>query len=156
MGFQGGYGSSSLKECIELLNATAESAPAPLDSGVGQKSTDPPHFDTAKAKTRMITGLVAKNWPLNMPKNGNFHVLGISALAFCSKKNVATFGPFVYNPLGHICTTGTTNPATHAPPSQTHFIVFLYFVNLVRQIAGHNSEVLGFDDNTRAEITKID
>ena len=39
--FQGGYGSSSLKECIELLNATANSAPAPLDSGVGQNSTDP-------------------------------------------------------------------------------------------------------------------
>ena len=38
MGFQGGYGSSSLKECIELLNVTVESAPAPLDSGVGQKS----------------------------------------------------------------------------------------------------------------------
>ena len=41
MGFQGGYGSSSLKECIELLNATSNHAPAPLDSGVGQKSTDP-------------------------------------------------------------------------------------------------------------------
>ena len=27
MGFQGGYGSSSLKECIELLNATSESCP---------------------------------------------------------------------------------------------------------------------------------
>ena len=44
MGFQGGYGSSSLKECIELLNATAKSAPAPLDSGVGQKFTDPPQL----------------------------------------------------------------------------------------------------------------
>ena len=43
MGFQGGYGSSSLKECIELLNAAVESAPAPLDSGVGHKPTDPPH-----------------------------------------------------------------------------------------------------------------
>ena len=42
MGFQGGYGSSSLKECIELLNAAVESAPAPLDSGVSQNSTDPP------------------------------------------------------------------------------------------------------------------
>ena len=42
MGFQGGYGSSSLKECIELLNATSNHAPAPLDSGVGQISTDPP------------------------------------------------------------------------------------------------------------------
>ena len=40
-GFQGGYGSSSLKECIELLNATHNDTPAPLDSGVGQKSTDP-------------------------------------------------------------------------------------------------------------------
>ena len=39
--FQGGYGSSSLKECIELLNTTSRIAPAPLDSGVGQKSTDP-------------------------------------------------------------------------------------------------------------------
>ena len=39
--FQGGYGSSSLKECIELLNTTSKIAPAPLDSGVGQKSTEP-------------------------------------------------------------------------------------------------------------------
>ena len=44
MGFQRGYGSSSLKECIELLNAAVESAPAPYDSGVGKKSTDPLHF----------------------------------------------------------------------------------------------------------------
>ena len=41
MGFQGGYGSSSLKECIELLNAAPNYTPAPLDSGVGQKPTDP-------------------------------------------------------------------------------------------------------------------
>ena len=40
-GFQGGYGSSSLKECIELLNTTTRIAPAPLDSGVGN-SADPP------------------------------------------------------------------------------------------------------------------
>ena len=40
-GFQGGYGSSSLKECIELLNTTTRIAPAPLDSGVGKKSPDP-------------------------------------------------------------------------------------------------------------------
>ena len=42
-GFQGGYGSSSLKECIELLNTTTRIAPAPLDpldSGVGN-SADP-------------------------------------------------------------------------------------------------------------------
>ena len=43
-GFQGGIGSSSLKECIELLNATVRNSPAPLDSGVGQKITDPPHY----------------------------------------------------------------------------------------------------------------
>ena len=42
-GFQGGYGSSSLRECIELLNTTSRIAPAPLDSGVGD-SADPPQF----------------------------------------------------------------------------------------------------------------
>ena len=42
-GFQGGYGSSSLKECNELLNTTTKIAPAPLDSGVGKKSPDPLH-----------------------------------------------------------------------------------------------------------------
>ena len=46
-GFQGGYGSSSLKECIELLNTTTKSAPAPLDSGVG-KSADPQHKEPSK------------------------------------------------------------------------------------------------------------
>ena len=40
-GIQGGFGSSSLKECIELLNATVCNSPAPLDSGVGQKTTVP-------------------------------------------------------------------------------------------------------------------
>ena len=40
--FQGGYGSSSLKECIELLNTTSRIAPAPLDSGDGQKDATPP------------------------------------------------------------------------------------------------------------------
>ena len=40
-GFQGGFGSSSLKERIELLNATSDHTPAPLDSGVGRKTTDP-------------------------------------------------------------------------------------------------------------------
>ena len=49
MGFQGGYGSSSLKECIELLNATSNYAPAPLDSGVGQKPTDPSQKKTRKS-----------------------------------------------------------------------------------------------------------
>ena len=43
-GFQGGFGCSSLKECIELLNAAVRKSPAPLDSGVGQKITDPPQY----------------------------------------------------------------------------------------------------------------
>ena len=40
-GIQGGFGSASLKECIELLNATVCNSSAPLDSGVGQKTTVP-------------------------------------------------------------------------------------------------------------------
>ena len=46
-GFQGGYGSSSLKECIDLLNAKTarpRDTPAPLDSGVDQDSVSPPHI----------------------------------------------------------------------------------------------------------------
>ena len=46
--FQGGYGSSSLKECIELLNTTTRIAPAPLDSGNGQNPAVPPHGDRKK------------------------------------------------------------------------------------------------------------
>ena len=38
-GIQGGFGSSSLKECIELLNAIVRNSPTPLDSGVGQETT---------------------------------------------------------------------------------------------------------------------
>ena len=34
----------SLKECIELLNATVCNSPAPLDSGVGRKTTVPSHM----------------------------------------------------------------------------------------------------------------
>ena len=41
-GLQGGFGSSSFKECIELLDATIRNSPAPLDSGVGRYNTDPP------------------------------------------------------------------------------------------------------------------
>ena len=56
-GFQGGYGSSSLKECIELLNSTSKIAPAPLDSGVGD-SADPPQVmspNMEKSLTEEIT-----------------------------------------------------------------------------------------------------
>ena len=37
-GFQGGIGSSSLKECIELLNATVRNSPAPLVPRSGVRS----------------------------------------------------------------------------------------------------------------------
>ena len=43
-GFQGGYGSSSLKECIDLLNAKnakPKDTPAPLDSVVDHDSVSP-------------------------------------------------------------------------------------------------------------------
>ena len=55
---QGGYGSSSLKECIELLNATANT-PAPLDSGVGIPRTPSqvmsPNMDNSLAKADAAT-----------------------------------------------------------------------------------------------------
>ena len=44
-GLQGGYGSSSLKECIDLLNAKnakPRDTPAPLDSGVDHDTVSPP------------------------------------------------------------------------------------------------------------------
>ena len=37
VGISGGIGSSSLKECIELLNATERNSPAPLDSGISHE-----------------------------------------------------------------------------------------------------------------------
>ena len=40
---QGGFGSSSLKECVELLDATVRNSTAPLDSEVGRKTTVPSH-----------------------------------------------------------------------------------------------------------------
>ena len=48
VGISGGFGSSSLKECIELLNATVRNSPAPLDSGVSLETTDPPQFSGLK------------------------------------------------------------------------------------------------------------
>ena len=42
-GIQGGFGSSSLKECIDLLNATVRNSPAPLDSGGRSKDYRPRH-----------------------------------------------------------------------------------------------------------------
>ena len=68
MGFQGGYGSSSLKECIELLNATSKIAPAPLDSGVGQNPTDPPQVmspnmegPSTEANTQPSSGSISQS-----------------------------------------------------------------------------------------------
>ena len=37
-----GFGSASLKECIELLDATTCNTPAPLDSGVDREIPNPP------------------------------------------------------------------------------------------------------------------
>ena len=53
--FQGGYGSSSLKECIDLLNKNAKprNAPAPLDSGVDQDSVSPPHSRPGKSRASL-------------------------------------------------------------------------------------------------------
>ena len=51
--FQGGYGSSSLKECIELLTTTTRIAPAPLDSGDGQKAAAPPQKPHKKTQPRL-------------------------------------------------------------------------------------------------------
>ena len=79
MGFQGGYGSSSLKECIELLNATVESAPAPLDSGVGQKPTDPPQVmspnmedSLTDANAQLSSGSISQGaLPVTQPSSGS-------------------------------------------------------------------------------------
>ena len=57
-GFQGGYGSSSLKECIELLNTTTKIAPAPLDSGVGN-SADPQQVMSPNME-RSLTDAIAQ------------------------------------------------------------------------------------------------
>ena len=45
-----GCGSSSLKECIELLNATVRNSHAPLDSGAGSEIAVPPHKTGTNAK----------------------------------------------------------------------------------------------------------
>ena len=65
-GFQGGYGSSSLKECIDLLNAKTarpRDTPAPLDSGVDQDSVSPLHIYAVKLLTGPRFGvLIVTNW----------------------------------------------------------------------------------------------
>ena len=53
-GFQGGYGSSSLKECIELLSATSRVTPAPLDSGIGDSAGPPQVMSPSMEKS--LTG----------------------------------------------------------------------------------------------------
>ena len=70
--FQGGYGSSSLKECIELLTATTKNAPAPLDSGDGQKPVAPPHHPLTKAQPPWPTAVGIPPTPDRSP---NLHLL---------------------------------------------------------------------------------
>ena len=53
-GLQGGYGSSSLKECIELLSATNRVTPAPLDSGIGDSAGPPQVMSPSMEKS--LTG----------------------------------------------------------------------------------------------------
>ena len=68
-GFQGGYGSSSLKECIELLNAAVESAPAPLDSGVGPKPTDPPQVMSPSMEDSLTDANAQPSERLDQPES---------------------------------------------------------------------------------------
>ena len=63
-GFQGGYGSTSLKECIELLNAKPRDTPAPLDSGVDRDSVSPPHYVVLLWRT-----LVLESGPVSVLTN---------------------------------------------------------------------------------------
>ena len=58
--FQGGVGSSSLKECIELLNATIPKAPATCRSGSSHQTMDPtqvmsPNMEDSLAATTECT-----------------------------------------------------------------------------------------------------
>ena len=65
-GFQGGFGSSSLKECIELLNTTTKIAPAPLDSGVGNSAD--PQQKMAEQGSLASPGKWGKIWPRKWEK----------------------------------------------------------------------------------------
>ena len=56
-GFQGGYGSSSLKECIELLNTTNRNTPAPLDSGIGDSAGPPQVMSPSMEKSLTDEGI---------------------------------------------------------------------------------------------------
>ena len=56
-GFQGGYGSSSLKECIELLNTTSRVTPAPLDSGIGDSAVPPQVMSPSMEKSLTDEGM---------------------------------------------------------------------------------------------------
>ena len=67
---QGGFGSSSLKECIELLNATTCNAPAPLDSGVDQEIPDPTQKFHHYSKRPFLEN--GRQQVANHPKNPNF------------------------------------------------------------------------------------
>ena len=76
-GFQGGYGSSSLKECIELLSNTTKISPAPLDSGVGN-SADPqqvtsPNMERSltDAITQPSSGSISHEIALAPPTDGS-------------------------------------------------------------------------------------
>ena len=89
--FQGGYGSSSLKECIELLNTTTRIAPAPLDSGDGQNPAAPPHILREILEELIFVSLhifvdIADFWGCGSGKNGGGVRAGGGGLVFIEKK----------------------------------------------------------------------
>ena len=61
----GGFDSSSLRECIELLDRAKDDTPATLHSGVGiEKKFNPPHLFQGHLEN---VALVAKTWSWKRP-----------------------------------------------------------------------------------------
>ena len=61
-GILGDFGSSSLKECIELLNAIVRNSRAPLDSGVGQNTTVPSQKNQCVSSCRFLSLIFHGKW----------------------------------------------------------------------------------------------
>ena len=66
--FQGGYGSSSLKECIELLNTTSRIAPAPLDSGIGENAAQKKRMLALRRRPPCLDGVMLKSQKKGFPQ----------------------------------------------------------------------------------------
>ena len=62
----GGCGSSSLRECIELLNSTSRKSPATCHSGPKiENRSGPPHIIQLQAKTRLLTWAICQTLPID-------------------------------------------------------------------------------------------